>query len=278
MRVILDATVGTPFLIRPLQRDDPSERPDFVIHSYTKDLSGTGSTIAGVVIGRNDDMFIPKGESSMGVAWNETMFWNVYYVKGAFLNADAAFEVIQGMRTLGVRMLNKCINTEILARFFDLHPRIRVHCNTLPNNENSAAASETLIPRSPAPLFTIDIEGVPTEVFQRFFDSLEPMFAHMISLGQSNTIVSCPALTTHSELNETELLASGISPNTIRLAIGNEDPKDLIAQFVQSARLTIDPHLPGFSTQFPSASEIDKLVRECYIDGHRRAKSSPNHR
>ena len=119
LRVILDATVGTPFLIQPLQRDDPTERPDFVIHSYTKDLSGTGSTIAGVVIGRNQDMFVPKGESTDGVAWNETMFWNVYYVKGAFLNADAAFEVIQGMRTLGVRMLNKCINTEILARFFD---------------------------------------------------------------------------------------------------------------------------------------------------------------
>ena len=47
MRVLLDATVGTPFLVRPLQRDDPAERPDFVIHSYTKDLSGAGSVIAG---------------------------------------------------------------------------------------------------------------------------------------------------------------------------------------------------------------------------------------
>ena len=124
LRVILDATVGTPFLMQPLQRDDPSERPDFVIHSYTKDLSGAGSTIAGVVIGRNHDMFVPKGETKSGVAWNETMFWNVYYVKGAFLNADAAFEVIQGMRTLGVRMMNKCINTEILARR-------TAHCNAL---------------------------------------------------------------------------------------------------------------------------------------------------
>ena len=66
-------------------RDDPAERPDFVIHSYTKDLSGTGSVIAGVVIGRNEDMFLPKGETAGGVAWNETLFWNVYYVKGAFL-------------------------------------------------------------------------------------------------------------------------------------------------------------------------------------------------
>ncbi len=270
LRVILDATVGTPFLIRPLQRDDPTERPDFVIHSYTKDLSGTGSTIAGVVIGRNQDMFVPKGESTNGVAWNETMFWNVYYVKGAFLSADAAFEVIQGMRTLGVRMLNKCINTEILARFFAAHPRIHVHCNALPDNENSPLREQLLFLGLPAPLFTIDIEGVSAEVFQRFFDSLEPMFAHMISLGQSNTIVSCPALTTHSELDEAALAASDIGPTTIRIAIGNEDPKDLIAQFIQSTRLTIEPHVPGFSEQFLAAAEIDKLVRECYVDGHRR--------
>src|SRR5690606_14040516 len=102
LRVILDATVGTPFLYAPLQRKDPSERPDFVIHSYTKDLSGNGSVIAGVVIGRNEDMFVPKGESMRGVQWNETLFWNVYYVKGAFLNADAAFDVLQGLRTLDV--------------------------------------------------------------------------------------------------------------------------------------------------------------------------------
>ena len=270
LRVILDATVGTPFLIQPLQRDDPSERPDFVIHSYTKDLSGTGSTIAGVVIGRNHDMFVPKGQTSEGVAWNETMFWNVYYVKGAFLNADAAFEVIQGMRTLGVRMLNKCINTEILARFFDSHPGIRVHCNALLDNENSPLREKLLFLGLPAPLFTIDIEGVSREVFQRFFDSLEPMFAHMISLGQSNTIVSCPALTTHSELDAAALAASGISPTTIRLAIGNEDPKDLIAQFIQSARLAIEPHVPGFCDLFLAPEAIDRLVHDCYVDGHRR--------
>src|SRR5665213_1837650 len=85
LRVLLDATVATPFLSRPLQRSDPQERPDFVIHSYTKDLTGTGTAIAGVVIGRNEDMFIPKGQSVAGRSWDQTMFWNVYYIKGAFL-------------------------------------------------------------------------------------------------------------------------------------------------------------------------------------------------
>ena len=88
-------------------------------------------------------MFIPKGQTVGGIAWNETMFWNVYYVKGAFLSADAAYEVMQGIRTLGVRMLTKCINTQILARFFDAHPQINVQCNVLPRDENSQEWPET---------------------------------------------------------------------------------------------------------------------------------------
>src|SRR6185312_3876498 len=84
LRVLLDATVGTPFLSRPLQREDPDERPDFVIHSYTKDLTGTGSAIAGVVIGRNEDMFIPKGQTAGNRSWQQSMFWNVYYVTAHF--------------------------------------------------------------------------------------------------------------------------------------------------------------------------------------------------
>lgn len=275
LRVILDATIGTPFLCRPLQRHDPAERPDFVIHSYTKDLSGTGTVIAGVVIGRNEDMFIPKGESVGGKSWDKSLFWNVYYVKGAFLNADAAFEVIQGIRTLEVRMLAKCINTLILARFLEAHPAIHVHSNALPSDENSPLRERLSYLGLPPPLFTIDFEGkngdgLPREAFQRFFDNLAPTFGHMISLGQANTIVSCPGLTTHSELSPEDLRRAGITPTTIRFAVGDEDPKDLIAHLVQAARLSIDPKRPGFSEEFLMGPAIDTLVKECYLDTHRR--------
>lgn len=270
LRVILDATVGTPFLVRPLQHEEPECRPDFVIHSYTKDLSGTGSTIAGVVIGRNEDMFVPKGQESNGVLWSDTMFWNVYYVKGAFLDADGAYAVMQGMRTLDVRMLTKCINTEILARLFDAHPKINVYSNVLENDGNSDLREQLTFLGLPAPLFTIDMEEVPREAFQRFFDSLAPTFGHMISLGQSNTIVSCPAFTTHSELDEAAQLEGGIRPTMIRFAVGDEDPKDLIAHFIESARLTIDPLMPGFSEEFMSTDAIDQLVEECYLRVHGR--------
>lgn len=268
LTVILDATVGTPFLCTPLQRDDPAERPDYVIHSYTKDLSGSGGAIAGCVIGRNEDMFIPKGESVGDKSWDQTMFWNVYYVKGAFLNADAAFEVLQGMKSLSVRMLQKCINTLILARFLNSHPQITVHCNALNDNENAEFRERYMYLQLPAPLFTIDMGQLPKAAFQRFFDSLSPTFGHMISLGQSNTIVSCPALTTHSELDEAALLAAGLTSTTIRFAVGDENPADLIRHLVHTARGTVDLEVTGYADGFMSEGEARELVRETYNQCH----------
>ncbi|HEX4795693.1 MAG TPA: PLP-dependent transferase [Humisphaera sp.] len=270
VRVLLDATVGTPFLARPLQRENPAERPDFVIHSYTKDLTGTGSAIAGVVIGRNEDMFIPKGQSAGGRSWDQTLFWNVYYVKGAFLNADAAFEVLQGIRTLDVRMLAKCINTIVISRFLASHPDIKVHCSALEEDPNHDMSNRLMFLGLPAPLFTIDMPTLPRETFARFFDSLDPTFAHMISLGQSNTIVSCPGLTTHSELDEQSQRQAGITPSTIRFAVGDEDANDLLAHLDAAARAAIDPDVPGFSSKWMPSEQAKQMVRDCYLLVHRR--------
>ncbi len=266
IRVILDATVGTPFLQRPLQAQDTASRPDFIIHSYTKDLSGNGSVIAGCVIARNEDMFCAKGAPG----WEQTMFWNVYYIKGAFLTADAAFEVMQGMRTLELRMLKKCINTQIFAEFLNTHPDIQVNCNALTDNDNYNLCKQQLFLGLPAPLFTIDLHSIPRETFQRFFDILEPTFGHMISLGQTNTIVSCPGLTTHSELSEAAQQDAEIYPSTIRFAMGIEDPKDLIEHFTGAARLVIDKDKPGFTDKFIDKQGAYKITRERYIDIHSR--------
>jgi cystathionine beta-lyase/cystathionine gamma-synthase len=268
LTVLLDATVGTPFLVRPLQRPDPAERPDFVIHSYTKDLVGDGNTTAGVVIGRNASMFMPKGDPG----WEQTLFWNVYYIKGAFLDADKAFEVLSGMKTLELRMLKKCINTQILARWLALHPQIQVHGPANPNDSNTPICRQLSYLGLPSPLFTIDFEsaGIDRMTFERFFDSLAPMFGHMVSLGQSNTVVLCPALTSHSELSPEALKAAGITPTTIRIAVGDEDPRELMRDFLATAQLALDPVKPGFSQKFPGGSTVDELVDSIYLDVHRR--------
>jgi O-acetylhomoserine (thiol)-lyase len=268
LTVMLDATVGTPFLVRPLQRNDPAERPDYVIHSYTKDLVGDGNTTAGVVIGRNADMFMPKGDAG----WDQTLFWNVYYIKGAFLDSDKAFEVLSGMKTLEMRMLKKCINTAILARWLSAHPQIQVHGPANPSDPNAPLCARLSYLGLASPLFTIDFEaaGLDRMTFERFFDSLAPMYGHMVSLGQSNTVILCPALTSHSELGPDALRAAGITPTTIRIAVGDENPRELIRDFLATAELAIEPRIPGFCAKFPEAGEIDRLVDETYLDIHRR--------
>ncbi|HVU18787.1 MAG TPA: PLP-dependent transferase [Candidatus Didemnitutus sp.] len=273
LRVICDSTVGTPFLVQPLRQTDPAARPDFVIHSYTKDLTGHGTTTAGVVIGRNEDMFLPKGDvSPSGRSWQDTLFWNVYYVKGAFLDADKAFEVLTGMKTLELRLLRKCINTLVLARWLASNPLVGVHGPANPRDPSHATAARLSHLGLPAPLFTIDLEKaeIPRAAFERFFDSLAPIFGHMVSLGQSNTLVLCPALTSHSELSAEALRDAGITATTIRISVGDEAPRELIGDFLEAVRTAIDPVIPGFSRRFMTAATIDAMVDEVYSDVHRR--------
>jgi O-acetylhomoserine/O-acetylserine sulfhydrylase-like pyridoxal-dependent enzyme len=287
LTVICDSTVGTPFLHRPLQRKDILERPDFIIHSYTKDLSGHGSTTAGVIIGRNERMFMGKHESMPGTApdgtkrvyqWDETLFWNVYYVKGAFLDSDKAYEVINGMHTLEVRLLRKCVNTLAFAEFLQAHPDINVKCNAAPGNENAAVRERVLYLGLPAPLFTFDFEGkggknkpaIDRLTFERFFDCLDPVFGHQVSLGQPNTVVLCPAITSHSEMSEQALKDAGIAPTTVRVAVGAEDPRTLMAHLVRAAESTLDEAVPGFSRRFPTPEQADEIYRRHYLDVHAR--------
>lgn len=273
LTVICDSTVGTPFLVRPLRHPEPECRPDYVLHSYTKDLTGHGTTTAGVVIGRTADMFIPKGEHAPGgKSWQDTLFWNVYYIKGAFLDSDKAFEVLTGMKTLEVRMLKKCISTMIFARWLASNPLVTVSGPAHPRDPNFAIAQKLSYLELPAPLFTINFEraDISRVTLERFFDSLAPMFGHMVSLGQSNTLVLCPALTSHSELSEAALRDAGITPTTIRIAVGDEAPRELIADFLAAARNSLDRDRPGFSAKFLSGPAIDRLVDETYLDVQRR--------
>ena len=286
--VIVDATVGTPVLQPVLRREDPLERPDFVIHSYTKDLAGAGTTTAGVCIGRNERMFIPKGESVTApgpdgrprtYVWDESLFWNVYYVKGAFLDADKAFEVINGMRTVELRVLQKAINTIVLARALSRHPAFGVRCGAVEGNENFALRERLTFLGLPAPLFTIDLDTelgrrVGRDAFQRFFDCLEPAFGLQVTLGQSNTVVVCPALTSHSELSEQALRDAGITPTTIRISVGDEDPRALLAHLMKAAEIAIEPAHAGFTSHFAPPEDVDALYESVYVDVHRRLAAS----
>jgi len=282
--VICDTTVGTPFLHPTLKRKNENERPDFVIHSYTKDLAGSGTTTAGVVIGRNQRMFIPKHDScqltgpdgrEQTISWDQTLFWNVYYVKGAFLDSEKAFEVLTGMKTYEMRVLQKAINTITLARLLNIHPAINVHCPILEDNPNVKIMTENMFLGLPAGLFTFDMEGeseqhISLDGFKRFFDNLEPAIGLQVSLGQTNTTALCPALTSHSELSNEALRDAGITPTTVRVSVGLEDPRIIIVHMQKTAELTVDHEIPGFSANFPAADDVDSIYREVYNDVHKR--------
>ena len=151
--VMLDGTVATPFLIKPLQYEDEQCRPDYLFHSYTKDITGSGNAIAGGIIAKNSLMFLPKGTEADGINWSETLFWDVYYIKGAFLNSDTAFEILSGLKTLNIRMAQKCVNTLVFAKFFDSHPELGVHCSGLKNNHNYEIMQKVTKYQLPSALF-----------------------------------------------------------------------------------------------------------------------------
>ncbi len=270
--VMLDSTLATPFLYQPFRRADKRERPDYVMHSYTKDISGNGAATAGVVIGETWRMFIPKGETCNGLPWNRCMFWDVYYIKGGFLDADKAWEVIAGMRTLEMRMVQKSINTLVFTRFLAAHPEFRVNSHAVEGNSNYPLREKLMRMGLPSSLFTIDMEAahIARDAFTRFADALEPSFSQMVSIGQTNTMLLCPALTTHSELSDEALKKANIFLTTMRISMGDESITELIAHFVEAARLHLDPVHPGFSAKFMPAAALDALYRQTYLEVHSR--------
>jgi O-acetylhomoserine/O-acetylserine sulfhydrylase-like pyridoxal-dependent enzyme len=259
--VMLDATLATPILHQPLQRLDKEERPDYVVHSYTKDICGSGATTAGVVIGEAYRMFQGKGDCVNGYDWSKTMFWDVYYIKGAFLDSEKAFDVLNGMKTLEMRIMQKVINTFVFSQFLASHPSLNVNCHAIEGHPNAELRKQQMRHAWPCALFTVDMQGtdIARDTFVRFFDALEPAFSHQVSIGQNNTIVLCPALTSHSELDEKAQNKSGIYLTTMRIAMGTDNVRELIAHFINSAKLHIDPVIPGFTEQFMSAEDIDDL-------------------
>lgn len=266
--VMLDSTLATPVLHQPLQHENKAARPDYIVHSYTKDICGSGATTAGVVIGENYRMFQPKGACMNGYDWSKTLFWDVYYIKGAFLDSEKAFDVLNGMKTLEQRMMSKVINTRVFTAFLNAHPQLRVNSHAVVTHDNAGLCEKQHTHGWPCALFTVDMApaGLEREVFVRFFDALEPAFSHQVSIGQTNTIILCPALTSHSELSPQEQRKAGIELTTMRIAMGTDNVKQLIAHFMLAARHFIDPHKTGFSAQFMSPEEVDTLYQRVSME------------
>lgn len=238
--LIVDNTFATPYLLRPIEHG-----ADIVVHSATKFIGGHGTVMGGVVIdsgkfdwSQNDKfpgLSLPN-PSYHGVVFTEAC-GNVAYImklrttlmrdQGASISPFNSFLLLQGLETLSLRLERHVENALKVVGFLNNHPQVeRV------NHPSLAAGKEKELydryfPNGAASIFTFEIKG-NADTAKKFTESLE-LFSLLANVADVKSLVIHPASTTHSQMNEAELLSAGIKPNTVRLSIGTEHIDDILA-------------------------------------------------
>ena len=238
--LVVDSTFATPYLVRPLEWG-----ADIVVHSATKFIGGHGTAIGGVIVegGRFDWKKSGKYPwiSDPNPSYHGVSFYDavgpaafVTYIRaillrdtGATLSPFHAFLFLQGLETLSLRVERHVENALKIVDYLSRHPQVEaVHHPALPN-EPSHALYKKYFPHGGGSIFTFEIKG-DSETAKKFIDNLA-IFSLLANVADVKSLVIHPYTTTHSQLTDEELLDQGIKPNTIRLSIGTENIKDLIA-------------------------------------------------
>ena len=236
--LMVDNTFATPYLCRPLEWG-----ADITVYSATKFLGGHGTSLGGVVVDRGEfnwsngryPVIADPSPAYHGLAFHETFGTYAYLTKlraetlrdlGAAISPFNAFLLAQGIETLPLRMRQHVANAQAVAEFLHADPRVgRV---TYPNLSSSSykPLAEKYLPGGTGAVFCFDLQG-DREAGRVFIEALS-LFSHLANVGDAKSLVIHPASTTHRQLNEQELAASGIGAGTIRLSVGIEDAADLI--------------------------------------------------
>lgn len=244
--LIVDNTVATPFLWRPIEQG-----ADIVVHSATKYMGGHGTTVGGVIV--DSGKFPWAGQPERFALLNEpdVSYHGVSYTRdvgeaafitrarvvplrnmGAALSAQAAWNILQGLETLALRIERVCENTQKIAEHLKQHPRVSwVNYAGLPDHKDHALAQQYMNGTASG-ILSFGIEG-GREGGARFYDALE-LILRLVNIGDAKSCAAIPASTTHRQLNDEELKAAGVSPDMVRLSIGIEHVDDLIADIDQA--------------------------------------------
>ena len=236
---IVDSTFATPYLLRPIEYG-----VDIVVHSATKFIGGHGTSIGGVIVdgGQFDwaqnDKF--PGLSRPNPSYHDMVFTGAvrklaYIIKarttllrdtGAALSPFNAFLFLQGLETLSFRVDRHVENTKKVVEWLAQHPAVeRVNHPSLSSHRDHQMYQK-YFPKGGGSIFTFEIKG-DSDKAKRFTEELN-LFSLLANVADVKSLVIHPATTTHSQMSESELLASGIKPNTVRLSIGAEHIDDLI--------------------------------------------------
>lgn len=238
--LVVDNTLASPYLVRPIEHG-----ADIVVHSATKFLGGHGTTLGGVIVdsGRFDwaasgrfPALTEPNAAYHGLSFTEAVGAAAFavYVRatllrdtGACISPFAAFQLLQGIETLSLRVERHVQNALNVVEYLTRHPKVlRVNHPSLPEHPDYELYKKYFL-QGGGSVFTFELDGGQEAAF-RFIDSLR-IFSLLANVADAKSLVIHPASTTHSQMNAAELAGSGITPGTVRLSIGLEHVDDLLA-------------------------------------------------
>ncbi|THU98338.1 O-acetylhomoserine ami, partial [Dendrothele bispora CBS 962.96] len=244
---IVDNTCGAAgYVVKPIDHG-----ADIVVQSATKYIGGHGTTIGGIVVdsgkfdwvasGKFPGLTEPSGAShdvKLVEAFGELAFtvklrMEILRDLGATLNPFAAFLFLQGLETLSMRMSRHSENGLAFARWLQKHPQVAwVLYPGLENHPSHQIAKQIMRPNVFGGMLSFGVQGDPING-KKVVDGLK-LASLLSNIGDSKTLVIHPASTTHAGLTDDELVASGVTPDLIRVCIGTESIEDIIADFDQA--------------------------------------------
>lgn len=243
--LLIDNTFATPYLLRPIEHG-----ADIVIHSATKFIGGHGTSLGGIIVDSGKFDWKASGKFPQltdpdpcyhGLCFAEVAGAAAYVTRiraillrdtGAALSPFNAFLLLQGLETLSLRVERHVENALKVVDFLQHHPKVTKVNHPSLASHTSPALYQKYFPKGAGSIFTFEIKGGRAEA-HRFIDHLK-IFSLLANVADVKSLVIHPASTTHSQLNDEELAAQGISQATIRLSIGTEHIDDLIADLTQA--------------------------------------------
>ena len=238
--LVIDSTFATPYLVRPFEYG-----ADIVIHSATKFIGGHGTTIGGVIVdgGKFDwkasgkfPQFTEPNERYHGISFVDAAGPAAFITRiraiilrdtGATISPIHSWIFIQGLETLSLRVERHVENALKVVDYLSKNPLVeKVNHPAVTDDPEQQRLYKKYFPNGGGSIFTFEIKG-DAKTAQKFIDNLE-LFSLLANVADVKSLAIHPASTTHSELNEAELLDQGIKPNTIRLSIGTENIDDII--------------------------------------------------
>jgi len=240
--LIVDNTIATPYLIRPFEHG-----ADIVIHSATKFLGGHGTVIGGVIVDGGRFEWSKNVERFPGLTEPDPSYHGARYTAavgdalafvikarvqllrdlGSSIAPASAWQLIQGIETLSLRVERHVQNAQEIAEWLDRHPDVaHVNYSGLPSSPWYAAANR-YAPKGVGAVLSFELKG-GVDAGRALVDNLS-LFSHLANIGDVRSLVIHPASTTHSQLTPEQQLTSGVTPGLVRLSVGIENIDDLKA-------------------------------------------------